>query len=212
MAPAIVLAASTEKKTLIIAIGDSTTAGTPFFRSPLEAPPVGDGDPEGQFAYWMMHKRPQWQVLNYGVKGETSSQIRARFEDAIKAGPRYIIILAGVNDIFQNLPLKSVSDNLLWMYNEAKGKSIMPVAATVLPFDNATPEQAKAIDVLNNWIKKEADKFRMPIADTNAGVRDPQNPHKLNGTPDGLHPDIGGYRKMGMLLIEAIDPIEKAWR
>jgi lysophospholipase L1-like esterase len=205
-------AASAEKKTLIVAIGDSTTAGTPFFRSPLEVPPDGEGDPEGQYSYWMMKKRPQWQVLNFGINGQTSSQIQARFDTAIKAGPRYIIILAGVNDIFQNIPLQSVSDNLYRMYEEAKGKAIMPVAATVLPFDQATPEQAKAIDTLNIWIKKEAEKFRMPIADLNGAVRDPNDPHKLNGSPDGLHPDVGGYRKMGMTLIEAIDPIEKAWR
>src|SRR5439155_23194385 len=33
-----------ERKTLIIAIGDSTTAGTPYARSPLEDPPNGSGD------------------------------------------------------------------------------------------------------------------------------------------------------------------------
>ncbi len=201
-----------QKKTLIVAIGDSTTAGTPFFKSPLEVPPDGEGDPEGQYAYWMMKRRPQWKVLNYGVNGETTSQIRARFLDAVKQGPRYIIVLAGVNDIYQGLPLKSVTDNLYWMYQQAQGKGIMPVAATVLPFDSATPEQASAIDALNGWIQKASDKFRIPLADLNASVRDANNPHKLNGTTDGLHPDIGGYRKMGMDLIAAIDPIEKAWR
>src|SRR5438552_4865842 len=79
-----------ERKTLIIAVGDSTTAGTPFARSPLEDPPNGSGDatrqasdrsvsdPEGLFSYWMMRRRPGWEVLNYGMAGQTSSQIRAR--------------------------------------------------------------------------------------------------------------------------------------
>lgn len=206
------VASSSEHKTLIVALGDSTTAGTPFFQSPKEAPPEGRGDPEGQYGYWMMRKRPQWEVLNYGIAGETSSQIRARFEEALLKGPRYIIILAGVNDIYQNLPIKSVSDNLFWMYDTAQWHNIVPVAATVLPFDKATPEQALAIETLNKWIKKEAEKMRMPIADLNAVTRDPRNPHHLSASPDGLHPDIGGYRKMGLALIDAIDPIEKAWR
>ncbi len=205
-------AASPERRTLIVAIGDSTTAGTPFFRSPLEVPPDGSGDPEGQFSYWMMRKRAQWDVLNFGIAGETTSQIRARFAAAIKRGPRYIIILAGVNNIFQGLPLKAATNDLYWMYQQAEGQGIMPVAATVLPFDAATPAQADAIDQLNEWIKKAAEKFRMPVADLNAAVRDPNDPHKLNGSPDGVHPDIGGYRSMAMSLIEAIDPIEKAWR
>ena len=201
-----------KKKTIIAALGDSTTAGTPFAQSPLEAPPNGAGDPEGQYSYWMMHWRPDWKVLNYGIAGQTTIQIRDRFDDIIRAGPRYVIILAGVNDIYQGLPGSVTAENLLWMYKEAQGHSIMPIAATVLPFDEATPAQAAAIDELNKWIKNAADKMRIPCADLNAAVRDPADPHKLSGSPDSIHPDIGGYRKMGKKLIEAIDPIEKAWR
>ena len=117
-----------------------------------------------------------------------------------------------MNDIYQGLPVKEVTENLFYMYQRAQGHGIVPVAATVLPFNEATPFQAKAIDELNKWIVKAAEKMRIPIADLNAAVRDPDNPHRLNGSPDGLHPDIGGYRKMGMTAIQAIDPIEKAWR
>ena len=62
----------------IVALGDSTTAGTPGFQSPLEAPPNGAGNVESQYAYWLMRAHPEWQVLNRGVNGERSDQIRAR--------------------------------------------------------------------------------------------------------------------------------------
>ncbi len=199
-------------KTVIIALGDSTTAGTPYAKSPLEAPPQGSGDLEGQYSYWMMHWRPNWEVLNYGIAGQTTIQIRARFDEIIRRGPRYVIILAGVNDVYQGLPGRVTAENLLWMYKQAQAHSIMPVAATVLPFDEASPAQAIAVDKLNDWIKNWAEKMRIPFADLNAAVRDTQDPHRLSGSPDGIHPDIGGYRKMGQKLIEAIDPIEKAWR
>ena len=64
----------------IVAIGDSTTAGTPGFKSPIEMPPEGQGDATSQFAYWLMQAHPEWTVLNRGVNGERSDQIRARFE------------------------------------------------------------------------------------------------------------------------------------
>jgi lysophospholipase L1-like esterase len=204
--------ADSDQKTLIVAIGDSTTAGTPFFRSPLESPPDGSGDPEGAYAYWMMERRPQWQVLNYGIAGETTSQIRSRFSDALKQNPRYVIILAGVNDIYQGIPFSKAAENLMAMYREAEGRSILPIAATVLPFNNATPEQTKAIEALNTWIRKAADKMRIPIADLYVALDDPKNPGHLQDTPDGLHPGVGGYRKMALTLIDAIDPIEKTWR
>lgn len=211
-AGSIVNAISGHNKTLIVAIGDSTTAGTPFFRSPLESPPDGEGDPEGTYAYWMMHKRPQWEVLNYGVGGETTSQIRNRLPDAFKKNPRYVIILAGVNDIVQGIPIDRAAENLMAMYKEVERKNILPVAATILPFDKATPAQAKEIQALNAWIRKAADKMRLPIADLYAALSDPNNPGHLNDSPDGVHPDIGGYRKIAMTLIDAIDPIERAWR
>ena len=88
----------------------------------------------------------------------------------------------------------------------------MPVAATVLPLDAATAAQAQSIDDLNAWIAKAADRLRMPLADLNAAARDPQNPHRLSGSPDTYHPDIGGYRQMALTLIKAIDPLEKSWR
>jgi lysophospholipase L1-like esterase len=199
-------------KTLIIAIGDSTTAGTPFFRSPLESPPDGAGDPEGAYAYWMMKKRPVWNVLNYGVAGETTSQIRSRLPDALTRNPRYVIILAGVNDIAQGVPISAIAANLMAMYQNVEGKNLLPVAATVLPFDQATPDQAKAILALNAWIRKAAERMRMPLADLYTALDDPKRPGRLQNSPDGIHPDIGGYRQMGLTLIDAIDPIEKAWR
>src|SRR5262245_14539296 len=64
---------------VIVALGDSTTAGTPGFKSPLEAPPNGAGNAESQYAYWLEKTNPDWKVLSRGVNGERSDQIRARF-------------------------------------------------------------------------------------------------------------------------------------
>src|SRR5436190_19180560 len=75
----ITLSASVSTPT-IVALGDSTTAGTPGFKSPIEAPPDGAGNVESQYAYWLMKTHPDWRVLNRGVDGERSDQIRARFE------------------------------------------------------------------------------------------------------------------------------------
>src|SRR3954463_6846373 len=86
----------------IVALGDSTTAGTPGFKSPIEAPPNGSGNVESQYAHWLMQAHPDWQVLNRGVDGERSDQIRARFaRDAAQARPEVVVIIAGVNDVYQ---------------------------------------------------------------------------------------------------------------
>ena len=48
----------TQTKVRIVAMGDSTTAGTPAFKSPREAPPTGSGDETSQYAYWLMQAHP----------------------------------------------------------------------------------------------------------------------------------------------------------
>jgi len=60
----------------IVALGDSTTAGTPGFRSPIEAPPNGSGNVESQYAHWLTSTHPEWLVLNRGVNGERSDEVR----------------------------------------------------------------------------------------------------------------------------------------
>src|SRR6266545_5112304 len=86
--------------TTIVALGDSTTAGTPGFMSPIESPPDGAGNVESQYAHWLMQAHADWRVLNRGVNGERSDQIRARFErDVLRARPDAVVIVAGVNDV-----------------------------------------------------------------------------------------------------------------
>ncbi len=190
----------------IVGLGDSTTAGTPGFLSPLEAPPNGRGDPESQYAYWMMKSHPDWTVLNRGINGQRSDEILARFQMDVKEDRSdCVIILAGVNDIYQGIPLDSVESNLHAMYQEALTSDLALVAATVLPYNTASVSESKAIRDLNNWIRGMANSLQVIFCDTNLAVRNPNDPDRLRSSPDGLHPDVSGYRRMGEALAEAID-------
>jgi len=191
---------------VIVGLGDSTTAGSPGFRSPLEAPPNGHGNPESQYAHWMMKAHPDWTVLNRGIDGQTATEIRGRFaRDVLSAKPAYVILLAGVNDIFGGSEAESVQRELARMYADALDAGIVPVAATVLPYDRAAPRATAAIFTLNTWIESFAKVLDIPFADTHAAVAAPDVPHRLRGSPDGLHPDVDGYRRMGDALTRAIE-------
>ncbi len=190
----------------IVGLGDSTTAGTPGFLSPLEAPPNGRGNPESQYAYWILKTHSDWTVLNRGINGQRSDEILARFEpDVLQEHPDCVIILAGVNDVYQGVPLRLVKTNLLAMYQEASAAKLALVAATILPYNTASASQAKTIHALNHWIKDTANGLRVIFCDTNLAVRDPNDSNRLRSSPDGLHPDVLGYRRMGEALAETID-------
>lgn len=190
----------------IVGLGDSTTAGTPAFLSPVEAPPDGKGNPESQYTYWMMKLKPSWVVLNRGVNGERSDEILRRFgRDVLSEKPDYVIILAGVNDIYQGRPGVVVQENLDRMYSESARAGIIPLAATVLPYNSAGNRESARIRELNGWIRERARALSIPFCDTNAAVASKGNPERLSGTPDGLHPDVAGYRAMGERLVKAIE-------
>ena len=191
-----------QKPAVIVALGDSTTAGTPQFQSPIEAPPDGAGNRESQFAYWLMQRHPGWTVLNRGVNGERSDQIAARFDrDVVAAKPAVVIILAGVNDVYQGRSVEHVTSQLRGMYDRAAAAGIPVVAGSIVPYNTATAEQNARMREINAWIAAEAARdARIEFADTRAAAAAPGQPDKLSGSPDGLHPDVAGYRKMAEAL------------
>ncbi len=193
----------------IVAIGDSTTAGTPAFASPLESPPEGRGDATSQYGYWLMRSHPEWEVLNRGVNGERSDQIRERFDrDVISAGPAVVVVIAGVNDVYQGRGGDEVTRQLRWMYDRAQRAGIRVVAGTILPYDTATPEQNAKMRQINGWIRRQAEADpALGFADTRAAVGAPGKPDLLSDSPDHLHPSPSGYRAMAGAIRPVIEHI-----
>jgi lysophospholipase L1-like esterase len=190
---------------VIVALGDSTTAGTPLFESPIEAPPKGRGDERSQYAYWLMARHPDWQVLNRGVNGERSDQIAARFDrDVIAVRPAAVVIIAGVNDIYQGKPASAVTAQLRAMYDRAVAAHIPVVAGSILPYNTASAAQNDAMHAVNAWIAGQAaHEPRIRFVDTRAAVAAAGNLDLLSGSPDGLHPDVDAYRR----IADAMDPV-----
>lgn len=188
-------------------MGDSTTAGTPEWKSPVEAPPNGSGDETSQYAWWLMQARPGWQVLNRGVNGERSDEIRARFErDVIDAQPEMVIIIAGVNDVYQGRPAAHVIEHLTWMFDRALQARIVVVAGTIIPYNTATSEQNARMREINAWIRERATTSQaMVFVDTRAAVAAADGADRLFESPDGLHPSAGGYRRMADAIRAVID-------
>ena len=192
--------------TVIAALGDSTTAGTPLFKSPIEAPPGGEGDATAPFPYHLMQMRPDWDVRNLGVNGERTDQIRARWDrDVLPLSPTAVIIIAGVNDVYQGKPVDHVTTELRAMYDLAAAARIPVVAGSIVPYDTATPEQNAKMRAINDWIRGEAARdANITFADTRAAAARDDNPDLLRASPDRLHPDKEGYRRMAAAIEAAL--------
>jgi len=193
----------------IVALGDSTTAGTPGFLSPLEAPPSGSGDVTSQYAWWLKKAHPQWDVLNRGINGQRTDQIAERFvRDVISARPEVVIIIAGVNDVYQGLPGSHAIEHLKHMYMRAHDADIAVVAGSILPFNTATGDQNARMREVNDWLRSHAaNDPRLHFVDTRSAAADPSNPDLLCGSPDGLHPSPEGYRRVAEALAPVISDL-----
>jgi lysophospholipase L1-like esterase len=193
----------------IVALGDSTTAGTPGFQSPREAPPRGNGDERSQYAYWLTLAHPDWEVINQGINGQRSDEIRTRFDrDVVQLSPALVVIIAGVNDVYQGLDAAHVKQELAIMYQRSREAGIRVVAGTILPYNTATVDHNARMRDINQWIEAHArSDATLLFVDTRAAVALPANPDLLASSPDGLHPDVDGYRKMADAIGRVIEAI-----
>ena len=193
----------------IVALGDSTTAGTPGFKSPVEAPPNGAGNVQSQFAYWLMRAHADWLVLNRGVNRERTAQIRVRLaHDIRELNPDVLVIVAGVNDIYQGSGVDAVTSELQTMYDMAATaqRTIPVVAGSILPYNTASADANARMREVNDWIRAYAGHHRqVAYCDTRGAVARPGDPDRLVSSPDDLHPSPEGYRLMAL----ALEPVIK---
>ena len=191
----------------IVALGDSTTAGTPAFRSPIEAPPAGSGDEQSQYAYWLMRAHPEWDVRNRGVNGERTDEVAMRFDrDVAAASPAVVVVIGGVNDIYQGRTVDAVERQLAAIYARAGAAGIKVLAGTIIPFNTATPEQNRRMHQVNAWILSRPERDRNVAAvDTRAAVASLAAPDRLISSPDDLHPSVDGYRRMAEAIRHVLE-------
>jgi lysophospholipase L1-like esterase len=116
-----------------------------------------------------------------------------------------VIIIAGVNDIYQGRSAEAVERELEAMYDEARAAQTRIVAGTILPYNTATAEQNARMHAVNDWIRAYVERHDdMAFSDTRAAVAAPDAADRLVSSPDDLHPSPEGYRLMALALEPAI--------
>lgn len=194
----------------IVCLGDSTTAGTPGFFSPRERPPEGMGNPESQYAYWLLQRHPDWKVYNRGVRGQRTDQMLRRFNwDVPPHQPDVVVILGGVNDINQGKDLTLIQENLTKLYDLSLEQNALVLTCSILPLNMFETDQKAKILLMNQWIKETAAKRKFGFCDTYRTLENPMRAGFLVNSPDEIHPDVEGYKKMGFTVAEAIEALNR---
>lgn len=149
--------------------------------------------------------------LGRGISGQTTSHMLVRFRrDVIDHHPKYVVILAGTNDVAKNLgeisPENSLG-NIISMCELAKANKIKPIICSILPcnFFYWRPEvkgQEKDIIELNELLKEYAKSAKIPYVDYHSAMKDEKDGLPKAYADDGCHPNKAGYEVMKKIILE----------
>ncbi len=192
----------------ILAMGDSTTAGTPYYASPVELSPHGSGDITGQYPYWVEKILPNTKVHNRGIRGQRTDQMKARLvNDLRKIRPQAVVLLGGVNDIYQGLTPQAIISQIIFMHQLVKFDRTKFLLCSVLPYDQASPDATHRLAELNVMIEDYAKQNSIPFCDTFKALEDPANPFHLIGSDDGIHPNQATYKILGETIAGCLSTV-----
>ena len=148
-----------------------------------------------------------------GISGQTSAHMLCRFRnDVVELNPKYVVILAGTNDIALNngpVPVEDIFRNIVSMCEIAKSNKIKPVICSVLPSKGYhwRPEVTDVPDQiikLNAMLKEYASKNRFIYVDYHSAMKDEENGLPAKYSYDGCHATLEGYKVMEAIILDVL--------
>ena len=149
-----------------------------------------------------------------GISGEETAQMLLRFRaDVIGIGASTMVLLAGINDIAQNMGDPYVEDvtyaNLLSMVDLCWQNGIRPVICSVLPSyhlrwrEEVTDTYEKVLS-LNTRLQAYCERHGITYVDYGSVLAGPDGKIQADYSGDTVHPNAAGYERMEKLLLETL--------
>lgn len=179
---------------IVIGFGDSITVGYPYITTEGDGQRIGGYEPVLEAAL-NESGAGSWQVLNYGVFGQTTFEGLSRIDDVISGYPgAYILLLEGTNDVWSGISFSTSVYNLGVMVDKSRDGGLVPIISTLTPDQRPVAVAYKNIpNTYNPAIRKLAEDKSIFLCDQYAALV--MDWSELN--VDGLHPNTEGYRVMG---------------
>lgn len=148
-----------------------------------------------------------------GISGQTTSHMLVRMrKDVVNLHPKYVVILAGTNDIAKNNGFIEVDDiygNIVSMCEIAKVNKVKPVICSVLPVKKyrwrpEVTDCAERIIRLNGMLEEYAKEHRFIFVDFHSVMKDSENGLPENYSYDGVHLTPEGYEVVEEMLLKIL--------
>lgn len=148
-----------------------------------------------------------------GISGQTTSHMLVRMrKDVVDLHPKYVVILAGTNDIAKNNGFIEVDDiygNIVSMCEIAKANKVKPVICSVLPVKQykwrpEVTDCAERIIRLNAMLEDYAKTSRCIYVDYHSVMKDDENGLPQKWSYDGVHLNGDGYDVIEKIILDTL--------
>jgi hypothetical protein len=153
-------------------------------------------------AGWDLAAYDHSPTLNFGVSGDNTSQMLARFHnEVIDSDPAVVVILGGVNDFQEGGAAGTNTDAIQAMASEAQNAGIKVILCSVLPTDYPNPNlNLSEIQAFNHELIQIAQENGYLYADYYDVMVNADGTTDNSLFADRLHPNDLGYARMWTVL------------
>lgn len=191
---------------VFVALGDSLTVG---FQSPSPMAPNGVETPYTQWLENMVREKLRGMgrnvnafIVNAGVNGDTTDGMSRRFAKDIAAErPDYVIIWAGLNDLFAGRRPPEVFESIVELYERCHDIDASPIGCTLIPVEESD-QVNEAIVALNGLIKGHCLEEGIPLVDLYGATTDASGKLRRALSNDGAHLTTEGYRLVAEIIYQ----------
>lgn len=176
---------------------------------------------DSRVAQWNPLPADSMEVINRGISGEWTGQMRLRFaQDVLALKPDVLIIQAGINDLvaasridpeFRKVLVRQCIENLIAFANQGADQRIEVVFLSIFPpvappfyrLDILESPIWTLVDAVNGRLNQLRPNTRITLVDTQKVFLNPDGSWRAGVALDSLHLTAKGYE----LLNRNLDPI-----
>ena len=169
---------------------------------------ITDGWPKHDEAFFKEH-----DFVGRGIGGQTTEEMLVRFrQDVINLKPKYVVILAGINDVALNngyISNETTVGNIISMCELAKLHKIKPIICSLTPADSfrwrkEVTDVVEQVRNINTMLQEYAHKNHIPYVNYFDAMKDENDALKKDLGYESVHPNLEGYKVMESVLLKTL--------
>ena len=185
-------AAAQEQRPVIVALGDSLTAGAGVV-SEQSYPALLQGELE--------RRGLAYRVVNAGISGDTTAGGLARIGSVLRLKPEWVIVELGANDGLRGLPIEATRANLAAIIERLQAAGVGVILAGMQIPPNYGPDYTQQFAAIYPQLAR---RHRVRLIRFFLGEVAARPELNLG---DGIHPNPAGYRLVTENVLEILLPL-----